>query len=139
MTAIQNLLLASIFVFGACSTWAETPHPEVTWTLSYEIPDVTCVKPRLRKSNEVAGRDIRRKRRLARYLNCVKQYQTGLIKDHQRIVAAAEHGLTKDQGLAFVDVLKKIEARLESVNSDSAVSPDWLELQQLTIGNRSSI
>ena len=139
MTTTRNLLLASIFGFGACSVWAETPHAEVTWSLSYEIPDVTCVKPRLRKSNEVAGRDIRRKRRLTRYMNCVKQYQTGLIKDHQRIVAAAEHGLSKEQGLAFVDVLKKIETRLESVNSDSAVLPEWVELQQLTIGNRSSI
>jgi hypothetical protein len=94
----------------------------------------------MRQSNEVAGYLDRYKRKLDRYVSCVKDYQSSLIEDHQRIVAAAERGLTGDQAREFVAILKSIEATIEGLGEDVVIERDTAELERiLSVGNRPSI
>ncbi|NKC00726.1 MAG: hypothetical protein GKR90_19835 [Pseudomonadales bacterium] len=118
---------------------AADTHPEVAWSLGYSVPEHKCVKPRMRKSN-TEGQTDRFQRKVARFANCVKKYQTGLIADHQRILASAEHGLTKGQAEQLVGSLKSIEQSLVSLGEDFVVEQDYSDLQRvLVMGNRSSI
>ncbi len=130
-----TLVLALMF---ANSAFAD--HPEVDWALAYKVPEAECKKPNSRRSNEVAGRADRYERKLKRYIRCVKEYQTVLISDHQRIFKAAEHGINQEQALVFVDNLKQIEGTLESLGEQFVIEQDYTELQRIFVmGNRPSI
>ena len=127
----------SVFVMHAV---ADTVHPDVEWSLAYQIQETECVKPRMRQSNEVAGQLERYERRLGHYMKCVEKYQAGLIQDHQRIFAAAEHGLSEQQALHFVETLKSIEAALQTLGEGLGIEHDYSDhLRVKLIGHRSSI
>jgi phosphoenolpyruvate carboxylase len=141
---MRRFRLASIYwlsaLAGTSLAFAEALHPEVEWSIAYHVSETDCVAPRMRQSNEVAGQLDRYKRRLNHYNKCVQKYQAQLIGDHQRIFAAAEHGLTEQQGLQFVETLKSIEASLQSLGDDVDVENDYSDLMRYySIGHRSSI
>jgi hypothetical protein len=134
------LMLCTLLPCCAALAAPEALDPEVEWSLEYVMPESTCVKPPMRQSNEVAGYLDRYKRKLDRYVGCVKDYQSSLIEDHQRIVAAAERGLTGDQAREFVAILKSFEATIEGLGEDVVIERDTAELERiLSVGNRPSI
>ena len=132
-------ICSSNFVSIAAAEEAHT-NTEVEWVLGYEIPAHDCKKPKLRQSNQNADQISRFQRQSKRYARCVAEYQTGIIEDHQRIIAAAEHGISKDQTQIFVEKLRNIEATVVELGGSAGSSIDPLEAERLlSVGNRSSI
>ncbi len=116
-----------------------TPGPEVAWALSYELPAHDCKRPKLRNSNQPDAVS-KFERKTKRYVKCVVKYQTAIIEDHQKIIAAAEQGVTTEQAETLVAHLRAIEAAVVELGEDSTVTLDPLEAERLlSVGNRPSI
>lgn len=133
------VLCSSNFVSTAVAEDIDT-NAEVAWVLNYQVPAHTCKKPKLRQSNQNADQISRFQRQSKRYVKCVAEYQTAIIEDHQRIVAAAEHGITSEQTQVFVEKLRGIEATVVELGGSTTTTIDPLEADRLlSVGNRSSI
>ena len=130
------LLLVST---AAMAAERQDDQHRIDWVLAYTQPKHKCVRPKTKKSNEVAGKVARYQRKVARYAKCVKAHQLNLIDDHQQIVAIAKHNITQSQAKKFAEKLKNIEKTITELGNDVDVSLNPVEVDRiLRIGNRPS-
>ncbi len=134
------LVITVLVVSGV--TVAETPQsdPDILWAMDYEQPAHNCARPKMKKSNEVAGKVARYERKMARFAKCVQAHQSVLIADHTRIVALAQNSITQEQAAKFAEKLKGIEATVTELGQDAKFGLDPAEVDRLMrVGNRPSI
>lgn len=133
------LIFPSLFVASATADDLAM-NPEVAWALDYQIPKYKCKKPTLRQSNQTADQFARFERKSKQFAKCVADYQTEIIDDHARIVAAAETGITQEQADVMFEKLREIEAVVVRIGESSITPLDPSEAQRsLTLPSRSSI
>ena len=137
----QTAAVVAILVASGM-TYAETPQPdsEISWAMGYEQPEHKCARPKMKKSNEVAGKVARYERKMARFAKCVQAHQSVLIADHTRIVGAAQKPITQEQAATFAEKLKGIETTVTELGEDAKFGLDPAEVDRLMrVGNRPSI
>jgi hypothetical protein len=127
----------------AATLAADATNGDLSWALAYETPGHSCVRPKQRKSNEVAGQYDKMKRKTAQFNRCVKEFHGQLIEDHQKIVQAARTaptGFTEQQGQSLLAKVRDIEKTLEELGENLSIPHDQYEIERFFhIGNRPSI
>ena len=122
---------------------ADAELGDLSWALAYETPGHSCVRPKPRKSNEVAGQYDKMKRKTAQFNRCVTKFHHLLIEDHQNIVQAAQTAqteLTEQQVEVLVAKLRGIEKALEELGENLSIPHDQYDIERFFhIGNRPSI
>jgi hypothetical protein len=147
MKSIVLIIIIGSLALSNASPAAEMPDSDanvsrdVGWVLGYQLPDYDCVRPKLNKSNQVAGKTDRHRRKITRYASCVKLHQADLIKHHQRIVVTVEEGITKQQSEVFISKLKLIQDFIETSGAEFKLTQqDDIEISRvMRMGNRPSL
>ena len=113
---------------------------EIEWAGAYQQPIHKCSRPKIKKSNEVAGKVARYQRKVARFAKCVRGHQQILMADHQRIVRIVKGTtLTQEQANDFATKLKSIEETIAELGADVDISTNPTDMDRiLRIGNRPS-
>jgi hypothetical protein len=125
---------------GAFAADSAEVHSEISWALAYETPVQTCKRPKARQSNEVAGQFDRFRRKMEKYTKCVNKYHQLLIEDHQRIVKAAEFGITEQQAQSMIAKVRHIEATVEALGENYSITLNQYDIERFFhVGNRPSI
>ena len=146
MTKTARFLLLFCLLNTSCIATilaADAAQTELSWALAYETPDHSCVRPKPRKSNEVAGQYDKMKRKTAQFSRCITKFHRLLIEDHQNIVQAAQTAqteLTEHQVKILVGKVRGIEKTLEDLGENLSIPHDQYEIERFFhIGNRPSI
>jgi len=98
-------------------------HPEIQAALDWQLPENTC-KFKYKRTN-VGGSDRRYNKALKKYTNCNDDYLTGLAVTRNKMMALADHGLTREQTHIIMTHMAVIKIILERSGSPSAV-PEWI-------------
>lgn len=146
MTKTARFLLLFCVLNSSCIATilaADAARGDLSWALAYETPGHSCVRPKLRKSNEVAGQYEKMKRKTAQFNRCVKKFHGLLIEDHQKIVQAARTaptGFTEQQAQSLLAKVRDIEKTLEELGENLSIPHDQYEIERFFhVGNRPSI
>lgn len=133
-------ILAALMTSSVAYAQTANLDPDISWVMNYEQPTHKCTRPKMKKSNEVAGKVARYERKMARFAKCVKSHQSVLIADHSRIVAVAEKPISQEQATKFAKILKDIEATVTELGQNTNFGLDPAEVDRLMrVGNRPSI
>lgn len=140
LVVFLQLTAAAFAADNAESADSAEVHSEVSWALVYETPVQTCKRPKARKSNEVAGQFDRFRRKMEKYTKCVNIYHQRLIEDHQRIVKAAEFGITEQQAQIMIAKVRHIEESVEALGENYSITLNQYDIERFFhVGNRPSI
>jgi len=102
------MILTPSIAFGA-----ET-HPDVKEAMSYNLPEITCNRPKPSAASRDPHKLGRFERAQKRWLKCVKKHKKVLVTDFVKLKASASHGLTDEQAKLIMQKLSEIQSAVES-------------------------
>lgn len=125
-------LFCIIFLPGV--TLSQGTHLDVQAALDWQLPQNKC-EFKLKRSNVTSGVERKYKKAVKKYKKCIAAYLTGLALEQKKMVAVAQHGLTREQAELIMGNMKVIQSVLQSAGAPPAapsdeVSLDTTEFQQ---------
>ncbi len=132
---------AALLLLHPLQTAADSTGRDLNWSLGYELPDNKCKSPKVRKTNQLANQSEKMRRKINRYNNCVRKYQTGLFEDAKRIQDSVAVGVSPEQAEVLKTKLLAIATRIKQGADGGALDMvDRLEMERLfSQGTRAGI
>jgi hypothetical protein len=108
MKALKTLLTGTICMIAVSLPLQAEVHPDVQAALDWQFPEHNCVMKKVTRSGDPTTRERKMKKAVRKFKKCFSSYEEELKSEEAKLLASAEHGLSKPQAEVIAGHINRI-------------------------------